>query len=39
MLSIGRQCELLDLNRTTYYYSPQRDESYNRTLMHLLDEQ
>jgi putative transposase len=39
MLSIGRQCELLDLNRTTYYYSPERDESYNGTLMHLLDEQ
>jgi putative transposase len=39
MLSIGRQCELLDLNRTTYYYRSERDESYNRTLMHLLDEQ
>lgn len=39
MLSIGRQCELLDLNRTTYYYSSQRDDSNNKTLMHLLDEQ
>lgn len=39
MLSIGRQCELLNLNRTTYYYCSERDESYNRTLMHLLDEQ
>ena len=39
MLSIGRQCELLGLNRATYYYRSERDESYNRTLMHLLDEQ
>lgn len=39
MLSIGRQCELLGLNRATYYYCSERDESYNRTLMHLLDEQ
>jgi putative transposase len=39
MLSIGRQCELLDLNRATYYYRSERDETYNRTLMHLLDEQ
>lgn len=39
MLSIGRQCELLGLHRATYYYCPDRDESYNRTLMHLLDEQ
>jgi putative transposase len=39
MLSIGRQCELLGLKRATYYYRSERDESYNRTLMHLLDEQ
>ena len=38
-LSIARQCDLLGLNRATYYYRPERDESYNLSLMHLVDEQ
>lgn len=39
MLSIGHQCDLLGLSRATYYYRSQRDESYNLSLMHLVDEQ
>ncbi len=38
-LSIGRQCELLGLNRTSFYYQnkPERDE--NVKLMRLIDEE
>jgi len=39
MLSIAGQCDLLGLSRATYYYHSQRDESYNLSLMHLVDEQ
>ena len=38
-LSIRRQCELLDLNRATYYYVPATESSLNLTLMRLIDEQ
>jgi putative transposase len=38
-LSIRRQCELLDLNRATYYYTPATESTLNLTLMRLLDEQ
>ena len=38
-LSIARQCELLALNRSSYYYQSNRDESYNLHLMRLIDEQ
>ena len=38
-LSIRRQCELLDLNRATYYYTPATESALNLTLMRLLDEQ
>ena len=34
-----RQCELLNLNRSTYYYSPQAESEYNLHLMRLIDEQ
>lgn len=38
-LSIREQCELLDLNRSTYYYEPQPEDEYNLLLMNLIDEQ
>jgi len=36
---ISRQCELLGLNRSSYYYRSQRNDSYNNYLMRLIDEQ
>lgn len=38
-LSLRRQCELLALNRATYYYTPATESELNLTLMRLLDEQ
>lgn len=38
-LSIGRQCELLGLARSTYYYEPQRASEENLRYMRLIDEQ
>jgi len=38
-ISVSRQCELLDLARSSLYYRPSRDTSYNELLMRLLDEQ
>jgi putative transposase len=38
-LSISRQCELIDLNRSTYYLSPAAESSENLRLMRLVDEQ
>jgi putative transposase len=39
MLSIRRQCELIELNRSTYYYQPAKETPLNLTLMRLIDEQ
>lgn len=39
MISVSRQCELLRLNRSSYYYKSERDDSYNEYLMRLIDEQ
>jgi len=39
MIPIYRQCELLDLTRSFYYYRSQKDDSYNVMLMSLIDEQ
>lgn len=36
-LSIQRQCELLDLNRSSYYYQAKGEDAYNLELMRLLD--
>ena len=36
-ISIERQCELIGLNRSTYYYQSQRDDRYNQLLMRLID--
>jgi len=38
-ISIRRQCELLGLARSSYYYHSQRDDRYNLQLMNLIDEQ
>ena len=37
-LSIKRQCELLGLNRASYYYEPASESELNLTLMRLIDE-
>ena len=39
VLSVRRQCELIGLNRGTYYYQPAKETPLNLTLMRLLDEQ
>lgn len=38
-ISVSRQCELLDLPRSSLYYVPCRDTTYNEQLMVLIDEQ
>jgi putative transposase len=38
-LSIRRQCELVGLNRTSYYVEPAGESEFNLHLMRLLDEQ
>jgi len=38
-IPIVRQCELLDLARSSLYYTPCRDTDYNEQLMRLLDKQ
>jgi len=37
-LSISRQCELLDLARSSYYYDPKEESVLNLDLMRLMDE-
>jgi putative transposase len=39
MITVSRQCELLDLSRSSYYYASERDDSYNQLLMNRIDEQ
>lgn len=38
-LSIRRQCELLGLNRSSFYYQPATETEMNLQLMRLIDEQ
>ena len=38
-ISIRRQCELLDLTRSTLYYQPATESAFNLQLMRLIDEQ
>jgi putative transposase len=38
-ITISRQCELLRLSRSGYYYQPQEESPLNVHLMNLIDEQ
>lgn len=38
-ISVKRQCELLGLPRSVYYYQPATESAYNLELMRLIDEQ
>src|SRR5690606_20675086 len=38
-ISISRQCELLGLSRSSWYYEPATESELNLTLMRLMDEQ
>lgn len=37
-LSVKRQCELLDMPRSTYYYEPEDEDELNLLLMNKIDE-
>jgi putative transposase len=39
MISCSRQCDLLGINRSSFYYSSRRNDAYNDVLMRLIDEQ
>jgi putative transposase len=39
MMSVVRQCGLLELSRSTFYYRPVGEDAYNLGLMRLIDEQ
>ncbi len=38
-ISVRRQCGLLELNRSSYYYAPEQESVENLELMRLIDEQ
>lgn len=38
-INVKRQCELVGLNRSTFYYEKKSESAYNLLLMRLLDEQ
>ena len=38
-LSVRRQCELLGLSRSSYYYEPAQESREDLRLMRLIDEQ
>ena len=39
MIPVVRQCELLSLPRSSFYYSPRGEDEYNLHLMRLIDEE
>lgn len=39
LLSISRQCGLVDLSRSSFYYRPVGESEYNLRLMRMIDEQ
>ena len=39
LLSIRRQCDLVGLNRASYYYQPAQESNLNLNLMRLIDAQ
>ncbi len=38
-IPVARQCELLDLSKSSYYYRSTADDDYNLELMEMIDEQ
>ena len=38
-LSVGKQCKLLSLSRSSFYYQPRGETALNLTLMRKIDEQ
>lgn len=38
-ISLERQCELLDLSRSSWYYQPREPDTFSEGLMRLIDEQ
>jgi putative transposase len=38
-LSIGRQCELLSISRSSFYYAPKGETALNLSLMRQIDKQ
>ena len=38
-LSVGAQCRLLSISRSSFYYSPQGESEMNLALMRLIDRQ
>ena len=38
-LSLARQCELVSIARSSYYYRPKNESEFNLELMRLIDEQ
>ncbi len=38
-LSVGKQCALLSISRSSFYYEPKGETALNLTLMRLIDEQ
>ncbi len=39
IIPVYRQCELLSLPRSSFYYRPSNDDAYNEHLMRLIDEE
>lgn len=39
MLSVGAQCHLLSISRSSFYYAPQGETEMNLTLMRLIGRQ
>jgi len=39
MISVVRQCELLSMSRSSFYYCPGAENEYNLTLTRLIDEE
>jgi len=39
MISLSKQCDLLGMNRSSFYYRSRKNDEYNDFLMRLMDEQ
>ncbi len=38
-LALSQHCDLVSLPRSSFYYAPRSDDSYNRFLMRMIDEE